>query len=432
MVGGSDQPTDPIARGGVTRRDLVLSAASLGAGVGLDRFVTGIAEERGASDRAGQPSQHGPVPFYGEHQAGVATPAQEYLSFAAFDLTSDVVDDLRGLLEQWTAAAAALTAGRTFEPEAQLGSKPPQDPGETLGLDPAELTITIGLGPSVFSVKGADRFGLAARAPAALRALPPFKGESLDPTRSGGDLCVQACANDPQLTFHAVHLLALVASRVTAVRWTQLGFGRTASTSRSQPTPRALIGFKDGTNNIRAEDTAAMRDYVWVQPGDGPDWMVGGTYLVARRIRILFDVWDATSLEGQERTIGRRKESGAPLSGEREYDPVDLGAKNPNGEPAIPESAHVRLATPRNNGGQRILRRGYSYSEGLEPGTGQLNAGLFFIAFQRDPRRQFIPLQRRLADSDALNRHIVHTASAVFACPPGLTEGGFLADGLLT
>jgi deferrochelatase/peroxidase EfeB len=157
--------------------------------------------------------------------------------------------------------------------------------------------------------------------------------------------------------------------------------------------------------------------------------MTGGSYLIARRIQILFDVWDGTSLEGQERVIGRKKLSGAPLGGRDEYDPVDLDGKK-GGEPVIPVDAHIRLASPRNNNGQRILRRGYSYSEPTEPGSGQIDAGLFFICFQRDPERQFIPIQRRLAASDALNHHTLHTASAIFACPPGCKPGGFVGEGL--
>ncbi len=172
-----------------------------------------------------------------------------------------------------------------------------------------------------------------------------------------------------------------------------------------------------------------MDEFVWAQPSDGPAWMTGGSYLIARRIQILFDVWDATSLEGQERVIGRKKLSGAPLGGHDEYDNVDLAATS-NGQPTTPADAHVRLASPDYNDGQRILRRGYSYSEPPEPGSGQIDAGLFFICFQRDPERQFIPLQRRLAASDALNHHTLNTASAIFACPPGVRPGGFVGEGL--
>jgi deferrochelatase/peroxidase EfeB len=189
------------------------------------------------------------------------------------------------------------------------------------------------------------------------------------------------------------------------------------------------MGFKDGTDNLRAEDGEAMDEFVWVQRSDGPGWMTDGSYLIARRIQILFDVWDGTSLEGQERAIGREKLSGAPLGSRHEYDPVDLDAKR-DGAEVIPADAHIRLASPSSNDGQRLLRRGYSYSEPTEPGSGQIDAGLFFICFQRDPERQFIPIQRRLAGSDALNRHTLHTASAIFACPPGCKAGGFVGEDL--
>jgi deferrochelatase/peroxidase EfeB len=402
-----------------------LGAAAFGAGVAFDRVLP-----HGEGGSGGlQGSAEKMVEFYGPRQGGIATPAQEFLDFASFDVTSTSIDDLRSLLQEWTAAAAALMAGEPYEPGAEGPDVVPTDTGEAAGISPARLTITVGFGPSLFGRSGAERFGLASRRPAKLAPLPPFRGESLDPYRSGGDLCVQACADDPQIAFHAIHVLVRLAGGAATLRWRQQGFGRTSSTSRSQPTPRNLMGFKDGTNNIRAEDDEAMDEVVWVQPSDDPPWMAGGSYLIVRRIQMLFDVWDGTTLEGQERVIGRMKLSGAPLGSQDEYDPVDLDATR-GGERVIPADAHIRLASPHSNDGQRILRRGYSYSEPTEPGSGQIDAGLFFICFQRDPERQFIPIQRRLAASDALNHHTLHTASAVFACPPGVEPGGFIGEGL--
>jgi deferrochelatase/peroxidase EfeB len=413
----------------MTRRGLLGAAASFGVGAGVDHVLAS------RQNTVGHPTKSAITastitPFYGPHQAGIATPAQEHLHFAAFDVTSNAVSDLRDLLQAWTAAAAALTRGARYQPGAELPTQPPSDTGEAIELQPSQLTLTFGFGPSLFGVGGPDRFGLARRRPSMLKSLPPFRGESLQPARSGGDLCVQACADDPQVAFHAIHVLSRIANGTAVLRWSQLGFGRTSSTTRSQTTPRNLMGFKDGTDNIRAEDTAAMNKHVWVQSADGPDWMAGGTYLIARRITILFDVWDATSLEGQERVVGRKKDSGAPLGGRDEYDPVDLKAMS-EGQPVIPVDAHIRLASPATNGGERILRRGYSFSEGTESGSGSIEAGLFFIAFQRDPR-QFTAIQKRLAASDALNRHTVHMASAIFACPTGLRSGGFVGQSLFS
>jgi deferrochelatase/peroxidase EfeB len=213
------------------------------------------------------------------------------------------------------------------------------------------------------------------------------------------------------------------------MRWSQLGFGRTSTTSRSQSTPRNLMGFKDGTANIKAEDTAAMDRYVWVG-SEGPAWMRGGSYLVSRRIRMLLEVWDRSSLEDQEQTIGRDKYEGAPLGAAKEDDPLDLDAED-GGEPVIPVDAHVRLASAKFNGGERILRRGYSFTDGVDESLGELEAGLFFICFQRDPERQFVAIQRRLGRMDALNEYIKHVGSAVFAVPPGAKRGGYVGETLL-
>lgn len=414
---------------GVTRRGVLGGAAALGLGASLGYVLHGIGADEDDGRSSPSSGEATAVPFYGRHQAGIATPAPEFLSFAAFDLIGDSVEDLRGLLQEWTVAAASLAQGEPYGSVAGDPSAAPLDPGEAIGLGPARLTITIGFGPSLFGVEGRDRFGFARRRPEALTSLPPFQGEALDLDRSDGDLCIQACADQPQAAFHAIHVLARIAAGAATLRWMQEGFGRTSSTSRSQPTPRNLMGFKDGTSNIRGEDAEAMKEHVWIQPEDGPAWADGGSYLVVRRIKLLLDVWDATSLEGQERVIGREKVSGAPLGERDEFDRVDLRARR-NGELTIPADAHVRLSSPETNGGQRLLRRGYSFSERPEPGSGQIDAGLFFISFQRDPQRQFVPIQRRLAESDALNRHTLHTGSAVFLCPPGVKPGGFIGEGL--
>ena len=241
---------------------------------------------------------------------------------------------------------------------------------------------------------------------------------------------MQACSDDPQVAFHAVRNLARIGRGAVVMRWSQLGFGRTSTTTRGQATPRNLMGFKDGTANIRAEDGEAMRRFVWVGGGAGPAWMRGGTYMVTRRIRMLLEVWDRSSLEDQEATIGRDKYEGAPLGGSKESDPLDLEALS-GGEPTIPADAHVRLASASANGGERILRRGYSFTDGVDESLGELEAGLFFICFQRDPRRQFVPIQRRLGENDALGEYIKHVGGAVFAVPPGARTGGYVGETLL-
>ena len=409
----------------LTRRRLLAGAGVAGVGIGLG----GAGYLIGHESAEGETHLDGTVPFYGDRQAGIATPAQDRLHFAAFDLTVDTPDELRDLLREWSNAAAEMTQGEMVGDVNNELLAPPDDTGETVGLRPASLTVTFGLGPDVFDKDGRDRFGLRSKKPRALRQVDPLPGDLLDPTRSGGDICVQACSDDPQVAFHAVRNLARLGRGAVVMRWSQLGFGRTSSTTRSQSTPRNLMGFKDGTRNLRAEDTGAMEQFVWLGGGDDVDWMTEGTYMVTRRIRMLIEIWDRSPLLDQEDTIGRQKYTGAPLGEKDEFDPLDLGAEK-NGEPVIPADAHVRLASAEANHGAQILRRGYSFTDGVVEELGELDAGLFFICFQKNPKTQFEEIQRRLGSNDALNEYIKHTSSAVFAVPPGATQGGYVGEGL--
>ncbi|MFF4754898.1 iron uptake transporter deferrochelatase/peroxidase subunit [Streptomyces sp. NPDC002514] len=383
-----------------------------GAGLALGAAVAGgaVAAARTGEDpdpAAGAGTAEG---FHGAHQAGIATPVQDRLHFAAFDVKTDDRAALVQLLKDWTAAARRMTEGKAIGEGAYGGpaEAPPDDTGEALGLKPSRLTLTVGFGPSFF-----ERFGLAGRRPAALVDLPKFPGDNLDAARTGGDLCVQACADDPQVAVHAIRNLARIGFGKVAVRWSQLGFGKTSSTTPGAQTPRNLFGFKDGTRNIAGTETDRLDRFVWVGDGDGPAWMTGGSYLVARRIRMNIEVWDRTALQEQEDVFGRDKGEGAPVGKPKEHDEPFLKAMKP--------TAHVRLAHPDSNDGITVLRRGYSFTDGTD-GLGRLDAGLFFLAYQRDPRTGFIPLQRRLAASDALNEYIQHVGSAVFAIPPGVRD----------
>ncbi|MGA6204294.1 iron uptake transporter deferrochelatase/peroxidase subunit [Nocardia testacea] len=413
------EPRLSRGRGGITRRGLIGSA-----GVGV--VAAGAGSVAGSLlARSRPPAVDQIVPFRGEHQAGILTAAQDRLHFAAFDVDTDSRDELVDLLRTWTAMAERMTAGREAFPDGAVGGgayNPPADTGEASDLSPARLTLTIGFGPSLFTdAEGRDRFGIGARRPRALADLPRFTGDALDPARSGGDIAIQACADDPQVAVHAIRNLARVGFGVVSVRWSQLGFGRTSSTTTSQVTARNLFGFKDGTRNIKAEDRRAVDEFVWVDEADDQKWMAGGSYLVARRIRMLIEPWDRTSLREQERVIGRAKGTGAPLGGSDEFDDLDLQSSGPGG-PLIDVDAHVRLASAEERGGIRILRRGYNFTDGSD-GFGHLDAGLFFIAYCRNPSTQFVPMQNALARNDALNEYIQHVGSAVFACPGGPSDG---------
>jgi deferrochelatase/peroxidase EfeB len=372
--------------------------------------------------------------FRGTHQAGITTPAQDRLHFAAFDVTTGSRAQLVALLQAWTEAADRMTRGLPageVGPTEGASNLPPDDTGEAIGLPTSGLTITFGFGPSLFrDERGHDRFGLADRRPRALRTLPHFPADVLDPERSYGDLCVQACADDPQVAVHAIRNLARIGFGTVAVRWSQLGFGRTSTTSTSQSTPRNLFGFKDGTANIKAEETADVDEHVWVGPDDDPraGWLAGGSYLVTRRFNMTIEVWDRQPLGDQEDFVGRTKASGAPLSGGTELTDPDFTMPGSNG-PVIAKDAHVRVVHPDFHDGARMLRRGYNFVDGSDA-LGGLNAGLFFIAFVRDPDTHFIPIQNAMAKSDALMEYLKVTGSALFAVPPGAAEGEYVGQGL--
>ena len=412
----------PPATGGLSRRGLLglagATAVGGGIGFGIDRVLTPDASASGAA---------AVYSYFGKHQAGIVTPAQDRLHFAAFDVSAIDRAELRELLADWSYAASRMTAGLgagEFGAASGPYDAPPDDTGEALDLPPAGLTITFGFGPSLFD----DRFGLAGKRPAALIDLPHFPGDALVDSQVGGDLCIQACSDDPQVAVHAIRNLSRIAFGRATLRWSQLGFGRTSSTTRAQSTPRNLFGFKDGTANLRAED-ADTPAAVWAAASDGAGWMAGGSYLVARKMRMTIETWDRTSLREQERIFGRTKGDGGPLSGGGEFTEPDFELAGRADAPLIDKASHVSLAHHAHNDGATLLRRGYNFVDGNDD-LGRLNAGLFFICFQRDPRSQFVPIQLNLAKNDAMNEYVRHVGSGIFAVPPGATEGQPLGSAL--
>ena len=437
--GASKKPGEPEESGkpgksgakGTSRRAMFT-------GAGLGAALAGLAGVAGG--RAWEASQRPEdailtvYPFRGEHQAGITTPAQDNMFTAAFDVSATDVEELKTLLSDWAVAAEQMTAGELIGGQPSSNKQlPPKDTGEAWGYKPNGLTITFGVGKGLFvDAEGNDRFGLAAKMPAILKeGTPSFSGDQLHAAQSDGDLLVQACSNDAQVCVHAIRNLTRIAFGTATLRWSQVGYGRTSSTSVDQETPRNLFGFKDGTNNIKAEDPAdQLNEHLWVQPGDdaAAAWMTGGTYYVARRIRMLAEVWDRLRLIEQEQTMGRDKRYGAPLSianptkSSEEFTAVDYAAKDDKGESLVPADAHIAVVSPEQNQGRRMLRRGYNYTDGSDS-LGLLQTGLFFIAFVRDPRTNFYPILDRMTKSDALQEYLKHEASALFAIPPGIKKG---------
>ncbi|MBF6095520.1 Dyp-type peroxidase [Nocardia cyriacigeorgica] len=423
--------------GGFSRRAL-FGTALTAAGAATAGAVAGRASAPGHISSAIEP-------FHGEHQAGIATPAQSHALFLACDVVRPDPGALRELLTGWTAVAAALTTGETLPETVDALPGASADTDFAAGLAPARLTVTFGLGPSVFD----DRFGLAGRRPKHLHPLPEFVGDAIDPAWSGGDLLVQICADDVQLVSHAFRALRARMPGLARMRWTQHGF---LSRPSGDATPRNFFGFKDGTANPRT-GTADFDRAVWVDSPAEPSWFHGGTYLVFRKIRMKTAEWDQLPVIQQDQIIGRRRADGAPLNAHSEFDPVDLRARDARGDLAIPDNAHVRLVH-----GIPMLRRGYNYDYGVlianaggspdpapaashthAPGTpehshgghSQLDVGLLFAAYQNNPPEQFIKAQHAMA-TDRLNPLIQHTGSGFFAMPPGVRPGEIVGAGLFS
>ena len=419
---------------GIPRRRLFALGGAAGAlgigGLGGGAIGYGV---RGAQEKK-QSAVHLSYPFRAEKQQGILTPAQDNMFTAAFDVTTTDRQALIGLLQDWTVAAEQMSAGDLVGgvPDANA-ELPPKDSGEVWGYPASGLTITFGFGATLFvDSDSKDRFGLKDKMPAILKeGVPKFANEALHADASDGDLLVQACANDPQVAVHATRNLTRIAFGTAKLRWGQIGYGRTSSTSTQQETPRNLFGFKDGTNNIKSEDPQKELDkHLWVQSGDDPasdSWLSGGTYFVARKIHMYLEIWDRVSLAEQEDIIGRDKRFGAPQSvaepdTDEEFTPLDFSAQNAEGAPAIDARAHVAIVAPEHNKGAKMLRRGYNFTDGNDS-LGRLDAGLFFISFVRDPRTNFYPILKTMAQKDLLTEYLQHRASALFAIPPGVGTG---------
>ncbi len=425
----SEDPTTPADSTRMTRGRLFAVTAAVGSAFGIGMSPASAAVE---NTSAKLPDLANPIEaFYGEHQGGIVTPQQSHTYVATFDLVATKRSEIIAMLHAWTAAAERMSRGLQVAPavDGYDASKTIYDSEDALGLPPARLTLTFGFGSGLFVKDGTDRYGLAAQRPAQLVDLPRFTGDQLIEGKTGGDLYVQACADDPQVAFHAVRQLARLAAGVADMRWVQSGF-LSGDTSKS---PRNLMGFKDGTQTV-----SDLPRYVWAG-SESPNWMRGGSYVVARRIRIEMEHWDQMKVGFQEQTIGRSKISGAPLGAKHESDPLPLNATDADGNLVIAEAAHVRVANASTNNGAQILRRGYSYNDGVSlvaerwPPWHQgmeYDAGLLFICYQRDPTTAFIPMFEKMSKLDMLNQFASHTGGGLYAVPGGVRPGQYLGQAL--
>ena len=419
----ADQARRGLPRRGLSRRSVLTGGVAAVVGGGVVGGAAGYAgrgivdDDEGVTDWKALADSRivgaATEPFHGPRQAGITTVPQSHAAFVAFDIVPGATrTEIQGVLRAWSQDAARLTRGRgglaDLEPE--------------LAADPARLTVTIGLGPGFF-----DAAGMPEKRPSWLAQLPAFPQiDQLEDRWSEGDLLLQICADDPLIVSHAARILASGVRGVARQRWAQRGFRKAVGTDPSGQTQRNLFGQIDGTENPRPDDI----DFDQILFSDGSDqrWMRGGSSLVLRRIRMTMDTWEEIDRTSRELSVGRRLDTGAPLTGRDERDPADFEAIDDTGLPVIPPESHIARARQRNRG-EAMLRRPYNYDDPPEGGEIS-NSGLLFTAYQADPVRTYIPVQQRLAEQDALNTWTIPIGSAVFALPPGAPEGGYVGQGL--
>ncbi|MFF5014135.1 iron uptake transporter deferrochelatase/peroxidase subunit [Streptomyces sp. NPDC001165] len=408
---------EPAADGGrgISRRALIGSAGATGLVLGAAGAAAGY---------AAAPAQATPLTsvgsdramFHGKHQPGITEGLQARGHLVAFDLAAGAGrKEAAALLRRWSATAERLMAGE---------AAPHDDTDVARDAGPSALTITFGFGHSFFG-----RTGLEKQRPGALDPLPDFSSDQLDKRRSDGDLWVQIGADDALVAFHALRAIQKDAGSAARVRWQMNGFNRTPGATAHPMTARNLMGQLDGTRNPKPAD-ADFDKRIFVPASGEPAWMANGSYAVVRRIRMLLDDWEKLSQTAQEAVIGRRKADGAPLSGGSETTPMDLEKADAKGEYVVPINAHARITRPDRNGGAAMLRRPFSYHDGIDT-DGTPDAGLLFVCWQADPLRGFVPVQRKLDRGDALSTYIRHESSGLFAVPGGAAEGEYVGQRLL-
>ncbi|MFV0430374.1 MAG: Dyp-type peroxidase [Arachnia sp.] len=390
----------------VARRDLFgyTSAAGIAAAAGI---VSGRLTKAGATAQEAAAVSRQSYSAYGEHQSGITTPAPAAGKIVAFDLLDGVDQAALGrFMRVWTSSIVALMEGHPT----------PGDAAPDLAHEAVSMSVAVGFGPAVFEIPG-----LAGSRPSGFMDIPPMDHDELAERWCGGDIVAFVSADDDTSIDYAVRRLTVDAKPFATPRWVQSGSWRGVDAQGNAVTGRNLFGQVDGTGNPSGDTLA---EALWSTDG----WFTGGTQMVIRRIEMDLDVWDTLIRDKQEKSVGRRLDTGAPLTGEAETDAMDLSATH-DGELVIPADAHARVSHPSQNSGRTMLRRGLNYTH--TDNAGATTSGLLFVSFQASLADQFIPVQTKLDHSDALNEWTTAIGSAVFAILPGFDADGHLGDGVL-
>jgi deferrochelatase/peroxidase EfeB len=404
----------------LSRRTFLSTALAGGAAAAVG---AGCTSASGSTAMASSPRAPAYVPFAGVHQTGITHPGNEYGLMAAFTVTAGDRAELAATFEALSTEIERLMDGHPYDerdptyPALYTGSVANPPPA-------ADLSIVVSVGASLFD----ERYGLADRKPEQLATMPFLTNDKLDPARTHGDVLLTLTSAHEDVNLFALRQLMRATRATMGLHWMLDGYNRRTEAGPGEAGVRNLMGFVDGTANLRPEDDAVMDRYVWVASGDGePAWATGGSYHVVRVIRMFVEFWDRTALHEQEALIGRKKSNGAPLDGTREIDIPDFAA-DPEGRVTALD-AHIRLANPRTPGTEAdlIFRKGISFSRGFDAG-GRLDQGLAFVSYQRR-MSQFLNTQARL-DGEPLEEYIQPQGGGFFFALPGAPDGSWLGQSL--
>lgn len=308
------------------------------------------------------------------------------------------------------------------------------------------VTVTIGLGPSLFlTPQGDDRFHLNHARPRWLRAMPTVPGDEFDPATGATDLLMVIASDHPYVNVAiARSVVHGYVDRRLLVRRIEQGFSR--------PDKREFLRFDDGIDNLSNANDHELDKCVFVRGGDEePQWCVNGSYLAWRKIRENLPMWEAMSVPEQEGAIGRDKQTGRPLSrvctGTGDMTPVYPSPTDPADGPL---AAHIRKVQPRRPGvdilgtsdlERRFLRRAYPFFDGLDSAR-SVSCGLLFMAFMRNLRKQFewpvqmwqtnpaFPLPGTGIDALYAKKILTNVAGGYYFCPSAPTRSAFVGSGM--
>lgn len=411
MEGGQQLDSAGRARTEVGRRGFLMGAAGV-TGMASISMLSACAD---SDDPAGVLSNSGEdqeplteaiVAFDGPRQAGIETPTQADMNLAGFNLKDDVdAGGIARLMRLWTEDARELTAGRN-----PLSSLEPE-----MVEWPANLTITCGFGERIFEIAAKGK------KPSWLHDIPEMDRDELEDEWGQTDLVLQICSDDPVMSAWALRHMTRAGMDYVEPAWVQQGFMNAYGSIPKGQTPRNLFGQVDGTVNPYSEEE--YDEQVFAEDGSSS--------LVVRRIHMDLDEWERLDRTSREEAVGRKLSDGAPLTGTDEFDEPDMEAIDSYGLPVIDKNSHMaRSMPPADKPEQRFKRRPYNYNLPPTPGSGQLsNAGLIFMAYQKDPDVQFTPVLKRLDEADRLNEWITHIGSAVYWIAPGTAPADSSADG---